>query len=426
MTPRSILQLTNPHAYLMGGTHRLSDMLAYAIDTRPDDEVLSLYHDAARLLLGVRSAFSYGSGRAALMEILKAIEVKQGDEVIVPGYTCIVTPAAVIALGAKPVYADIDVDTLNISPAAVEKLVSSKTRAVLAQHTFGIPCNVKALEAIAVRHGIHLIEDCAHAFGAKIGEVYCGNFGSAAFFSTEQTKMISTVKGGVAVTNNLRTARRLEQSYQGLPTDDFERVAAAVTRWGRRTLETHERLGALFAFATRLARRLGSVSTALGRAESFDEDEYRAALDGIVRRPTRLSAQLARIGLRQLGRLENDVRMRNKVAGQLLEVTASLGWKTPAIDWVNTRPSFVRFPALVEDRRYWLDLLGRNGIDAGVWLDHPLHPAGSNYGACGYATGMCPNAESVSSQIINVPLHPRCCAWIVQRLRDLSYIDRLA
>jgi dTDP-4-amino-4,6-dideoxygalactose transaminase len=354
------------------------------------------------------------------MEILTALGIGAGDEVIVPGYTCIVTPAAVTALEAKPVYADIDINTLNLRPEAVERLVSSRTRAILAQHTFGIPCAILALEAIATRHGIHLIEDCAHALGAKIGSRYCGNFGSAAFFSTEQTKMISTVKGGLAVTNDSAIAAKLEQSYRTLPVDEPTRIVAIVARWRKRNLETHSRLGGLFSFAMRKSKTFPLIGRAMDRADTFDLEEYNNALNGIVRPSTRLSSEQAAIGLTQVSRIERDVERRNLIAREISKMAISLGWQIPFVDWDNTRPSFVRLPAIVKDRQHWLALLSQNGIEGGVWLDHPLHPAGSNFRACGYEVGMCPNAEAISSQIINIPLHPRCASWISKRIAHLK------
>jgi perosamine synthetase len=420
MLPRAVLDLVTPRAHLLGGTLELKDLVTYAMNGRSEKENILLYHQAVVSLLGVKAAFSYGSGRTALMEILTAIGVEPGDEIIVPGYTCIVIPAAIIALGAKPIYADIDPNSLNVSPETVERLISGQTRAILAQHTFGIPCDVHSFEGIAARHSVYLIEDCAHAFGAKIGSTYCGNFGSAAFFSTEQSKMISTVKGGLAVTNNTSIAQKLECSYLKLSTDEPDRVKAAVSRWCRQNFETHARFGSLFNFVARVLKRLPLIGSVFKSADSFDEAEFRAALNAVVRSPTRLSAKLASIGLIQLLRTEADVERRDQVVRELVEKASSLGWRIPIVDWENTRPSFVRLPVIVENRQYWLDLLSRNGIDAGVWLDHPLHPAGSNFRACGYEIGMCPNAEYISSHIINLPVHPRCASWIPTRMENLQ------
>ena len=159
----------------------------------------------------------------------------------------------------------------------------------------------------------------------------------------------------------------------------------------------------------------------LNRVDYFQYDDDTALRShGKVRPPSKLSAEQAAIGLIQISRIERDLEKRIRTAKVLAQKAISLGWRIPAIDWNNTRPSFVRFPAIVQDRRYWLKVLGRNGIDGGEWFNHPLHPAGSNFKACGYEVGMCPNAEFISSRIINLPVHPRCSPWISNRIANLA------
>jgi perosamine synthetase len=429
MAKRSISQLLTPRAYLDGGSLKLIDLFTYALRLQSKESSIPLYHKEIKSFLGVQAAFSYFSGRAGLMEILAAIGAGDGDEIIIPGYTCIAVPAAVIAIGARPVYADIDISTLNICPEAVERLISTRTRAIVAQHTFGLPCDVCSLEAIAARHGIDLIEDCAHALGAKIGDKYCGTFGAAAFCSTERTKMISTVMGGLAVTNDPSIARKLESSYLKLPHERSTRINDSISSWCKQVLETDPRLGGLFGYAMRKLEYFPLMGNTLRRANSLYDDEYGFIFrNGRVRPPTKLSAKQAAIGVIQIRRIEQDVKTRNEIARELARKTVSLGWRIPTIDWNNTRPSFVRFPAMVQNRHYWLEMLSRNGIDAGVWFNHPLHPAGSNFKACGYEVGMCPNAESVSSQIINLPVHPKCASWLSIRIANLglAHIRRMA
>ena len=182
--------------------------------------------------------------------------------------------------------------------------------------------------------------------------------------------MISTVKGGLAVTNDPEIAKKLEASHLQLAFDDPDRVKSSVMRWRRRTLETHPRAGALFSAIMRRLELVPMVGSVLKRAETFDQTEYAAALNGIVRSPTRLSAEQAAIALIQLPRIEDDVKVRNRIARELFEKAGWLGWRVPTVDWTNTRPSLVRFPAIVEDRNYWLAALRGKGIEAGAcgWI----------------------------------------------------------
>src|SRR5205823_2123218 len=122
------------------------------------------YENAAAQYAGVPYAVSFGAGRMALYAILEAIDIENGDEVIIPAYTCVVVPNAIIYRGSKPLYVDISKQTFNIQSESIEKAITERTKAILLQHTFGQPCDIEAILAIARRHRLIVIEDCAHAF----------------------------------------------------------------------------------------------------------------------------------------------------------------------------------------------------------------------------------------------------------------------
>ena len=120
--------------------------------------------------------------------------IGEGDEVLVQAFTCVAVPNSVLWAQATPVYADIDA-TLNIDPIDVEKKITNRTKAIIVQHTFGIPADMDALVALAKKHNILLIEDCAHSLGATYKGKKVGTFGDAAFFSFGRDKVVSSVFG---------------------------------------------------------------------------------------------------------------------------------------------------------------------------------------------------------------------------------------
>jgi len=152
-------------------------------------------------LHGVRHAVACCNGSVALEVALRAMDLECGDEVIVPPITFVSTATSVMISHGVPVFADIDPDTLNLSPAAVEAAVTPRTRAIIAVHFGGHPADVDALAAIARRYRLALIEDAAHAHGAAWRGTPVGNFGAAATFSFQAFKLATAGEGGAVLTN---------------------------------------------------------------------------------------------------------------------------------------------------------------------------------------------------------------------------------
>ena len=150
---------------------------------------------------GIKHALAVSSGTGALIVAMAASKIGPGDEVIVPGYTFIASISSVIACGAVPVLAEVD-DSLTLDPKDVEKKISAKTKAVLAVHMLGNPCDLDALTAITEKHGIMLIEDAAQAFGGKYNGKYLASFGKIGIYSFNIFKMINAGDGGMVVTSD--------------------------------------------------------------------------------------------------------------------------------------------------------------------------------------------------------------------------------
>ena len=128
--------------------------------------------------IGCRYAVAVNSCTAALHLSLRALNIKQGDEVIVPTMTFAATANAVIYCGARPVFADIESDTINISPADIQKRISSRTTAIIVVHYAGQPCDMTAIKDIAAKNNLYVVEDCAHSLGATYKGIKTGNIAS--------------------------------------------------------------------------------------------------------------------------------------------------------------------------------------------------------------------------------------------------------
>ena len=174
------------------------------------------------------------NGTVSLELIFRALGIGYGDEVILPPYTFCASAHAVILSGAYPVFADIDPDTFTLSPASVENCITPRTKAILAVHLGGRPCDMDALGDIAKKHGLYLIEDAAHAHGSEWRGKRAGSLGTAGSFSFQASKNISCGEGGAITTDDPLLFEKLRQ-FSGAKTADesfvFPATQALLPQW---------------------------------------------------------------------------------------------------------------------------------------------------------------------------------------------------
>lgn len=177
--------------------------------------ILEKFENHASQFIGSDYSLGVSSATHALHLSLRALGIGPGDEVILSTFTFVATEAAVVYCGAKPVLADVDQDTFNITPEEIEKRITKKTRALIVVHYGGQSCDMEDIMEISKRRGLHVIEDCAHAFGSTFGNLKCGNIGKAGCFSFYPTKIITTGEGGMITTNdkNLFESMKLLRSH---------------------------------------------------------------------------------------------------------------------------------------------------------------------------------------------------------------------
>lgn len=159
---------------------------------------------------GVDFCIGVGNGLDALILILKALGIKEGDEVIVPSNTYIATALAVTYVGATPILVEPDIDTFNINPANIECKISDKTKAIMPVHLYGQPCDMDPIMEIAKKYNLYVVEDCAQAHGATYKGRKIGTFGDAAGFSFYPGKNLGALgDAGAVVTSNKELADKV-------------------------------------------------------------------------------------------------------------------------------------------------------------------------------------------------------------------------
>jgi dTDP-4-amino-4,6-dideoxygalactose transaminase len=167
------------------------------------------FEDGLRGMHQIGHAVACSNGTVALEVALRAVGVGCGDEVIVSPFTFIASASSVLLCQGVPVFVDIDPDTLNLTPGAVEAAITPRTKAVVAVHFGGHPAAMDAITAIAAKHGVAVVEDCSHALGARWKGTPVGNFGNVGTFSFQQFKLVTSGEGGAVATNDPAIAERV-------------------------------------------------------------------------------------------------------------------------------------------------------------------------------------------------------------------------
>lgn len=315
--------------------------------------------------VGADHAVALGSCTAALHLSMLAADLEPGDEVITTPLTFCATVNAILHAGATPVLADVDPATMNLDPEAVAAAITPRTRALVAVHLAGRPCDMAALMPLVERHGLVLIEDCAHAIEARVGDRHAGTFGDFGAFSFYVTKNVATAEGGMVVARDKAAADRIRVlGLHGMSQDAWKR---------------------------------------------FGDEGYRhydVVAAGFKSNMTDIQASL---GLHQLARVEENRARRAEIWARYDEALADLPVTRPAPEAPGTRHALHLYTLLVDgdvaplDRDAFLDAMTREGIGTGVqYRSIPEHPYYQQ--RFGWHPDTWPHAARIGRQTVSIPL----------------------
>lgn len=337
--------------------------------------------------LGAKYAFSFNSGRSALYTILRALDIKEGDEVLLQAFTCNAVPNPVLWAGGTPIYVDIE-ESLNLDPKDLDQKITlrqaqgKRPRAVIIQNTFGVPAQIDKILEIAKRHNLIVIEDCAHALGARYNGRIVGTFGDIAFFSFGRDKVISSVWGGLVTTNNEVLARKIGETYGDLPTPSRCWTAKQLLHplLFSIIIPTYYIFGKYLLAFLRIVRGVGLAVSAAERA---------GERPGMF--PARMNDALAELALHQFGKLE-------KYNSHRRELTKIYGDTMPGAIYLRFNIRHPRAKEIIQEAK-------RRHILLGDWYKNVIDPVGTDFDAMKYTVGSCPNAELAARESVNLPTH---------------------
>jgi len=364
------------------------------------DKIIEEYQHKFARFLGAERAFAFWKGRVALYVLLRALDVGRDDEVILPGYTCVMNVNPIKYAGARPVYVDIEPNTFNMNVNLLEKKITSKTKVIIAQHTYGYPCDIDMIMKIAQGSGICVIEDCCLALGSKYKGRMVGAFGQAGYFSSQWNKPYTTGLGGMVITSDREVAERIESlaANEMCPPSGREvfmlRMQLMIYRlfiYPRTTALAQS----LFRYLTKKGAVVGSSSTS--EFEPVKADDFFKAMSSVQ----------AHAGIRQLDKIGKNIAHRRKMAKMYDELLAAKGFKPSKDSRDSAKPVLVRYPVRITEKDKALSQAAKAGIELGSWFECPLHPIETPLESYDYEIGMCPEAEKATRAVVNLPLHPR-------------------
>jgi dTDP-4-amino-4,6-dideoxygalactose transaminase len=329
--------------------------------------------------VGTRYCVVFNSGTSALHACLIALGIGSGDEVIVPSFTFISTANAVIMVGAKPIFAEVEESTFGLNPESVEERISEKTRAVIAVHYGGKSCQIEQLKQICDSKGIVLIEDAAESLGATYKGEKVGRFGRAAMFSFCSNKVVSTGEGGAIVTDD-------EEIYVKL-----------------KLIRSH------------------------GRKENGDYFNSVKKMDYVcLGYNFRMPTMVAALGISQLKKVEKIINLRRDKA---LSYSKELD-EMPEImiqkERGNSRHVYQLYTIMLSEKKTSLrdglqEALLKAGVATKVYFE-PIHLTRYYREKYGYTEGHLPFTEQISKRVLSLPIYPTLknqeIKYVCQRIKD--------
>lgn len=322
---------------------------------------------------GCQHAAGVGSGTDALHLALRALNIGPGDEVITSPFTFIATTEAILMVGATPVFVDIDPRTFNIDASQIEARITPQTKAILPVHIYGQPCDMDTIMALAEKHNLSVVEDCAQAIGAKWKGKSVGSFGDAGCFSFFPSKNLGGIGDGGMVTSN--------------STEVYERVEM-LRRHGGRVKYHHEEPG--------LNSRLDELQAAIlrikfGRLNDWNQKRFANA----CRYNELLNGQ-------------PGITCPAEIAGDGYSVPADSESPNPDVTTV-----YHQFTVRVENREQIQQSLTKAGVGSAVYYPVPLHLQ-KVHENLGLPAGSFPVAEKACAECLSLPMFPHMTAEQVE------------
>lgn len=394
------------HSYL--NDHELAEIKTM-LETKNEGEkqnAILEFEERFSKLVGSGSSSSFASGRMAFYSFMEVLNITHGDEVILTAFTCSVMVNAIMKRGATPVYSDVDSHTFGSSAIAIEKVITRKTKLIIAQHSFGIPCDIEPIIRLAKEHGVPVIEDCAISLDSSINGIKVGNWGDAAIFSFDHSKPLNTIIGGILYTRDpeiheqvnriSRVSPSLSLRHQKNLYDQmiFEKKHYTPNRYPR--AEIYSKL-----------RRIWARICMSNKDVFFEENNNKPSSNNeSYPYPAKLPAFLALLGTFELDRWDEKKIRRKKLLSSMVSIIQRSEYCS-YLSYVYNDPTRnivpLRFVFSGDLSHVLLQKINQYIDGNWIWFRQPIVGATDGLENIGYINGSCDVSEKTCSTIINFP-----------------------
>ena len=340
--------------------------------------------------------FNFYRGRVALSKLLTAVGVKSGDGVAVQAFTCRAITDGIASIGARARFIDISSLGVNIDPLKLEEALADNIKAVVIQHTFGIPAEIEKICEICASRGIPVLEDCCHSIFSTFNNRLIGTFGSGSIYSFEWGKPVIAGLGGIGtgLTDGCFEAlKSLSLNTSQAPI--IKQLKIFIQLLAYRTLFTPSRYWKL----KKLFNLLAKTPLIEG---SYTSEDQQANPEYLWKMPVATKALLGRELISHFKDLERRKTLVEKYQSALTHSNLVHVQIHP-----KAKPVFLRYPIYIDDKDDLLKRAAESGIEIAGWFTTPVHPlVNKQLDHVNYQVKQCPNAESACSHLVTLPLHP--------------------
>ena len=342
------------------------------------------FYDDLLNFLDINAGILVGSGREALYLILKTI-LKEGDEIIVPAFSCNVILGAIQKSGIKPVFSDVNLYSLNMELENFENFITSNTKAILVTHQFGYPAEINPIIEFCKKEDILIIEDAAPALGAKYHDKYVGTFGDVSFFSFQESKVISTIDGGMIIGSNI-ILKKIEKTFPNCKENSSAKYFfKSLKKYFIQSPYIYYFILNLYILIFNKYSKAGELDLELSRYSSNCKT---------------LSNFQNNLGLQQLSNIGNILYVRNEAAKLYRKELENFEQiiSIPQSDLTKRTHTYSRFPILVKDKIQFYKAVKKQGVDLGFTFSYKLPQYFSNY------EKTYKNTDFIIKHILNIPI----------------------